>query len=163
MELEVHGATVRLDGGPAAETERAVVEAGQDVQVDGHAECLGGLPERLVVLRRERQVGVWHLPHETADHPSLLAPLELPHALLGVVGGDAGDAEAAVRRDRAVPHQPVVVELEACLLGPGVLHAEEPEALGGIEHLGAHAVLRHLVDALGWVVASRTVLVERPR
>ena len=160
-QLEIDGAAVRLDGAPTVQAHRAVVEAREDVQVDGHLQSLGRLPERVVVVRRERQVGVRDLPDEPADHPALLAPLELADRVLDVVGGEACDAEEPVRRDGAVAHQPVVVELERGFLGLGVLHAEQLQAQRRVEDLGAHSVLGHLADALRRVEAAGARLVQR--
>ena len=120
---------MRFDGASpnGARAVLAVVEAREDVQVDGHVERLGGLPQRVVVTGREGQVGMWHLPDQGPDHTGLGAPLKLLDGVVDVVARDAGDGVETLRRHAAVVDDPVVIGPDAGQLQGAIIAVERIE------------------------------------
>src|ERR1041385_1129444 len=117
------------------------------MQIDRHVERFGGLPERIVVIARERNILRRHLPDEAADEARLLAALQFLDRVLEIIKRDRGNAEEAPGRDFAVVDQPVVGELEAGFLYFRVFEREEPEPERRIQNFRRDAVDGHLVEA----------------
>ena len=144
-QLEVDAAPVALQA-LALVAGLDVAEAREDVDADGHLHLLGRGPEALVVVRSEGQLLRRHLPDQRSPQPRLLAAFQLRHRVVHVVGGDHRHPHQPVQVHLAVFDEPVVVGPAGRLMKRGVLIREQAQRVGGIQHLGADPVRRHLLE-----------------
>ena len=127
--------------------------AGQDVADHRRAGFRAGGPQRLVVLGRERQAWVGHLPDHRALQAHGMAALHLLDAGLDVVDGHERRAVQPLGIGRAEVVHPVVVELEGFLLRLDVVDAEQRHPVIREQDLGG--------DAVGVLIAQAQMRIGR--
>src|SRR5919108_4916948 len=95
------------------------------MQVRGHVERLGRLPEGIVIVAGKWQVLGWNLPDQRADQAGFLTTFELFDGVLDVIKRNHRNADQTTWRGFTVIDQPVVGDLKTGFLHFGIFERKE--------------------------------------